>query len=301
MKLTRKGKVCDIYDLGDMLLLKYTNRLSAFDNYICDIPDKGKNLARINRWWLEKTKHIIPNHLVLQDENSMLVKKCTPIPLEIVVRGYITGNTRTALWTHYNNGERVYCGIKFPDGLVKNQKLENPVVTPTTKSEKDEPISPEDILIRGILTEDELYFVYKRALELYNFGVEVVKEKGLILVDTKYEFGRFNDEIILMDEVHTCDSSRYWELESYQEMFEKHLEPERLDKDIIRNYIVEHSSNIPQSLIYQMSFAYKTFYSRLVLLEGEKLKYGCNPHQQAWVENPSYNILNGNPSKFFAF
>ncbi len=231
----RCGKVCDIYDLGETILFKYSDRLSAFDKHVCDIPKKGKNLAKINKWWLEKTKHIIPNHFILQDKNYLLAKKC-------------------------------------------------------------EPISSEEINEQKILTQEEWEFISSKALELYNFGVDIAADRDLILVDTKYEFGRYKGKIILMDEIHTCDSSRYWEIETYKEKFFKGEEPDRLDKDIIRTYLISHPNESLDLKIDEMSNAYRDFYDRLNIYEGKKLKYGCNPHQKAGIvgKNP-YKTLNGEP------
>ena len=229
------GKVRDRFDIGyDLICFYLSDRLSSFDRAICDVSGKGRLLNLINRWWMRRTGHIIPNHLLYIDQNYMICKKCSVIPLEIVVRGYITGSTNTSLWTHYNKGVRNYCGIEFPDGLNKNDRLSKPVITPTTKGEIDEPISREEILNRGIVTEEEIDFIFSKALELFRYGTEVVDKKGLILVDTKYEFGRTIDgEIILIDEIHTCDSSRFWLKESYK----PGVEPKKLDKDAARDYI----------------------------------------------------------------
>ena len=185
----------------------------------------------------------------------MIVKKCTPFRLEVVVRGYITGNTKTSLWTHYKNGEREYCGIDFPDGLVKNQKLECNIVTPTTKGEVDVPISPEDIVEHGFATADEWEFMSNKALQLFQYGQNIANKKGFILVDTKYEFGKdANDNIILIDEIHTCDSSRYWLKKTYKTLFKLGKEPEKLDKDLVRDYVrtkcdpyIDDIPEIPQS------------------------------------------------------
>ncbi len=293
MNLLRSGKSCDIYDAGqDFILFKYTNRLSAFDKHVCEIPEKGKYIASINRWWMDRTKHIIKNHLICQDNEYILGLKCTPIPLEIIVRGYITGNTRTSLWTHYSAGERKYCDIDFPEGLVKNQKLPWNVVTPTTKNEThDEIISIKEILSKNIITYDELIYIYDKALQLFDYGTKISEEKGLILVDTKYEFGKLpNGEIILMDEIHTCDSSRFWKKETYEYRFANNEEPERFDKDIIRNKLAE---GITENIVAEMQAAYKNFYD-ILLRPTPNLKYGCNPHQKAGIigDNP-YKVLNG--------
>ena len=198
----------------------------------------------------------------------MICKKCSVIPLEIVVRGYITGSTSTSLWTHYNKGVRNYCGIEFPDGLNKNDRLSKPVITPTTKGEIDEPISREEILNRGIVTEEEIDFIFSKALELFRYGTEVVDKKGLILVDTKYEFGRTIDgEIILIDEIHTCDSSRFWLKESYK----PGVEPKKLDKDAARDYIKsvcdpynDPIPEIPQVEKDKVFSCYKRLYELLI-------------------------------------
>ncbi len=260
----KKGKVCDIDILNNHLLLQYSDRLSAFDKYVCDVPNKGKILAMTSRWWLERTQHIIPNHFICQDNNLMIVKKCDPILLEIVVRGYITGNSATSLWTHYSKGVRKYCGIAFPDGLIKNQKLSEPVVTPTTKSDDhDQLISPSEIIDSNILTFNEWQYIKEKALELYNFGVQLAQQRGLILVDTKYEFGKTsNGQIILIDELHTCDSSRYWELESYLRLHGQGMEPEKLDKDIVRDKLIKNEE-ISNELIETLSKTYKQFFNRL--------------------------------------
>lgn len=236
----KAGKVRDIYDVdAETLLLNHSDRLSSFDKIICNINGKGNLLMKTSIWWFNKTKHIIDNHYINDYKNYMLVKKCRVIPLEFIVRGYITGSTATSLWTHYAKGVRNYCGIDFPDGLKKNQKLDKPVLTPTTKSdEHDELISANEIVNRGILTQDEFNFISEKAINLYTFGQQEAAKRGLILVDTKYEFGYdTSGNILLIDEIHTCDSSRYWNLDSYQERFEKGEEPIKLDKDSARDYV----------------------------------------------------------------
>lgn len=263
------GKVRDRFDIGyDLICFYLSDRLSSFDRAICDVSGKGRLLNLINRWWMRRTGHIIPNHLLYIDQNYMICKKCSVIPLEIVVRGYITGSTNTSLWTHYNKGVRNYCGIEFPDGLNKNDRLSKPVITPTTKGEIDEPISREEILNRGIVTEEEIDFIFSKALELFRYGTEVVDKKGLILVDTKYEFGRTIDgEIILIDEIHTCDSSRFWLKESYK----PGVEPKKLDKDAARDYIKSVCNpyndpipEIPQVEKDKVFSCYKKLYELLI-------------------------------------
>ena len=266
------GKVRNVYDIGDNLLaFEHTDNQSAFDRHICIIPNKGEILTKISEWWFNKTKHIIPNHFISSNKNIMICKKCEPFKIEVVVRGYITGSTSTSLWTHYGNGERIYCGIKFPDNLIKNQKLDNIVVTPTTKGDKDEPISSEDIINKGLASEEEWDYIRTKALELFDFGQKVSNEKGLILVDTKYEFGKDDKgNILLIDEIHTCDSSRFWLKDTYQTKFDKGLEPDRFDKDIIRTFIKnscdpykDELPEIPKSLIFKAQNAYQEFFGML--------------------------------------
>jgi phosphoribosylaminoimidazole-succinocarboxamide synthase len=273
--LVQKGKVRDVYDIGHGLLgILHSNRLSSFDRYICDVPHKGHILTETSAFWFKKINdHLnIPNHYLYSKKNMMIVKKCTPFPIEVIVRGYITGNTSTSLWTHYDKGVRDYCGITFPDGLKKNQKLENNVITPTTKGEVDELITGIDIIDRKIMTEKQWKDISRMALQLFEYGQEYANERGFILVDTKYEFGLdSNNNIMLIDEVHTCDSSRYWIKLSYADRFAKGEEPEKYDKDIIRDYIklniknpyLETKFDIPLNKVQDTSYIYNKFYKIL--------------------------------------
>ena len=266
------GKVRDVHDVGfNVLSMVHSNRQSAFDRHICAIPRKGTVLTATSAWWFKNTRHIVPNHYLDSYENVMLVQKCEPFKVEVVVRGYITGSTKTSLWTHYNNGVRTYCGITFPEGLYKNKKLEKNVLTPTTKGDVDIPMSPEDLISNGYITKEEWDYVGPKALELFSFGQEVALKKGLLLVDTKYEFGRTMDgKIVLIDEIHTCDSSRYWIAESYDYLMATGQEPIKLDKDIIRDYIRarcdpynEPLPDIPQNLVDKVQREYLWFYNAL--------------------------------------
>jgi phosphoribosylaminoimidazole-succinocarboxamide synthase len=280
LKKSLVGKVRDCYDmyLDDVqipyMCIYHSDRLSAFDHHICDIDNKGKILMLTNIWWLNQTNDIIENHYMSHNGNNMVVKKCNPIKLEIVVRGYITGNTKTSLWTHYENGVRNYCGNELPEGLVKNQKLESPLITPTTKGTVDVPISPQNIIDQGILTMEQWQFISEKALQLYNHGYNVALTKGLILVDTKYEFGFLNDKIILIDEIHTPDSSRYWLAETYQEKFNNSQSPDKYDKDCIRDWLCENSNptqesfivpNVPDKIKNKVKYVYQSLYDKLCL------------------------------------
>ena len=273
-KFIYNGKVRDIYEGSDAgtLIIVSSDRQSAFDQHICNIPHKGEILTNVSGWWFKQTADIIDNHYISHKNNKMLVKKCVPFKVEVVVRGYITGNTKTSLWTHYSQGIRHYCGHQFRDGYQKNQQLDENVVTPTTKGDSDEPISGTDVVKMNIMTEDEWKYVESVALKLFEYGQRIADDKGLILVDTKYEFGRNIDgKIILIDELHTCDSSRYWLKESYLELILKGEEPERFDKDIVREWIRERCNpyeeelpEIPDRLISIASESYRGFYKILV-------------------------------------
>jgi formyltetrahydrofolate-dependent phosphoribosylglycinamide formyltransferase/phosphoribosylaminoimidazole-succinocarboxamide synthase len=266
--LIYSGKVRNVYDIGhNLLLFEHTNRQSAFDRYICNIPNKGNILTKTSKWWFKNTYHIVDNHFIYSDDGYMICKKCIPFKIEVVVRGYITGSTSTSLWTHYKRGDRTYCGIELPDGLIKNQKLDENIVTPTTKGIIDHPISGTEIINEKYMTSDEWIFIKNKASELFEYGQYVSNKKNLILVDTKYEFGKdFQNNIILIDEIHTCDSSRYWIKDSYQERFNNGIDPESLDKDIIRSYIeskcnpyTDDLPTIPNELIKKTKHAYEKF------------------------------------------
>lgn len=248
------GKVRDAYDLGDKLMLITTDRLTAFDRQLALIPYKGQVLNLISAWWFEQTADLIPNHLItVPDANVVIGKKCKVFPIEFVVRGYITGTTGTSLWTQYNKGVREYCGITFPEGLVKNQKLAQPVLTPTTKEvEHDRPITPAEIVAEGWMSQADWDEVSQLALTLYARGVEIAAKQGLILVDTKYEFGRDLDgNIIVVDEIHTPDSSRYWLANSYEQRMAAQQEPENIDKEFLRLWFAKNCDPYKDEILPQ--------------------------------------------------
>ncbi len=269
-----RGKVRDTYDLGDQLLLITTDRQSAFNRILGAVPYKGQVLNLASAWWFDKTAHIVPNHMIsMPDSRSMLAKKCEAFPIEFIVRGYITGSTDTSLWIHYEKGERNYCGHHFPDGLRKNQQLKKPILTPTTKEvAHDHPISAEDIVKEGWMTQADFDVVADKALELYQYGAEVAAKHGLILVDTKYEFGKDKDgRIVLIDEIHTPDSSRYWLMNSYVERFTNKQEPENIDKEFLRLWFIDHCDPYsdavlpaaPEELIVTLSSRYIQLYEMI--------------------------------------
>jgi len=214
------GKVRKVSDIGyNKLLMTASDRLSSFDRYICSIKGKGTVLNKISEWWFRNTKQIVPNHFLYAHNEHMIVNKATPIKLEFIVRGYMTGSTNTSIWPMYKRGEREMYGIKFRDGYRKNEKLDQVILTPTTKGESDSPITMSDIVDSGYLSQEELDYIEDISMRLFKFGQMIALSKGLILVDTKYEFGLENGSIILIDELHTPDSSRYWRADSYQKLF----------------------------------------------------------------------------------
>lgn len=269
-----QGKVRDTYDLGDELLLITTDRQSAFDRVLACVPFKGQVLNLTSAWWFEKTEHIIPNHvLTIPDPNVTLAKKCQVFPIEFVVRGYVTGTTSTSLWTQYKNGVRNYCGNVLSEGMRKNQKLERAILTPTTKEKtQDRPISPEEIVKEGWMSFEDWEKASKAALKLFEYGTEVAAKQGLILVDTKYEIGKDEDgQIILVDEIHTPDSSRYWLGKSYEERFANQLEPENIDKEFLRLWFADQCDpyqddvlpTAPEELIVTLSSRYIQLYETI--------------------------------------
>jgi len=240
-----RGKVRDNYDLPDgRRIIIATDRLSAFDRIITAIPFKGQVLTQIARFWFDATSEICPNHVIeYPDPNVLVCRRLDIMPVEIVVRDYLTGTTGTSIWPMYRAGRRDIYGIRFPDGLRENQKLPATIITPTTKAfdgGHDEPLTQEEITSRGLLTHEHWATVSGLALGLFARGRAIAEQHGLILVDTKYEFG-FDAAggIVLADEIHTPDSSRYWIGESYERRFASGKPPESLDKDFIRHWVNE--------------------------------------------------------------
>jgi len=216
-----------------------TDRISAFDCVLGTIPFKGQVLNQMAAFWFEKTADIAPNHVIdVPDPNVMVVRECEQLPIEFVVRGYITGVTKTSAWYNYERGVRNFCGNTLPDGLRKDQKLDQPIVTPTTKLEKhDRNISREEGIAEGLIDGETFDTAADICMKLYSFGVNHAAEQGLIFVDTKYEIGRLNGELIVSDEINTPDSSRYWYADTYEELFEAGKEQRKLDKEYVRTWL----------------------------------------------------------------
>jgi phosphoribosylaminoimidazole-succinocarboxamide synthase len=269
----QEGKVRDSYDLPDgRRIMITTDRQSAFDRVLAAVPFKGQVLNQTARFWFDQTADICPNHVIdYPDPNIVVARNLSMLPVEMVVRDYITGSTETSIWPMYERGERVLYGIRFPDGLVKNQKLPETILTPTTKAEQgdhDAPITPEGIVARGLLSQEQWDELARLSLAIFARGRDIAAKNGLILVDTKYEFGLDQDgRITLADEVHTPDSSRYWYARTYGDRLAQGLEPESLDKEFLRLWIAERCDpykdpipEIPPETLIEFSEKYIALY-----------------------------------------
>jgi phosphoribosylaminoimidazole-succinocarboxamide synthase len=279
------GKVRDIYDEGDKLILITTDRHSSFDRIIAHIPWKGQVLNEVSAYWFEATQDIVPNHvLAIPDPNVTVAKKCAMVPVEAVVRGYLTGVTDTAIWTRYGKGERQFGGVTLPSGMQKNQKLPQPIFDPTTKeAAHDRTLTPEQMIAEGFVSKEMFERIRQTALKLFARGQELAARNGLILVDTKYEFGiDENGALVLIDEIHTPDSSRYWQLDSYDKRFAAGEEPQYFDKEFLRLWFRDHSDpyadktlpEAPAELVAELSRRYIQMYEQIT---GKKFAYGATP------------------------
>lgn len=281
-----QGKVRDIYTRRDQLILVTTDRLSAFDRILGLVPYKGQVLNQLSAFWFSQTQDIVANHLLdLPDPNVAVGRACTPLPIEVVVRGYITGVTSTALWYRYSQGERHIYGLDFPDGLRKNDPLPAPLITPTTKARDgghDERITAAEIVSRGLVDAKLWAQVSAAAVALFRRGQELARRGGLILVDTKYEFGvDAAGKLTLIDEVHTPDSSRFWRADSYAARHAAGEEPENFDKEFIRLYYAAQGYRgdgdpfpLPADLAVQAAQRYITTYE---LITGQTFVPGDLP------------------------
>ena len=276
-----EGKVRDNYILGGKRIIIVTDRISAFDRVLCTLPFKGQVLNQTSAFWFEKTKHIVNNHVIeVPDPNVTIGRECTLIPVEMVVRGYLTGVTTTSAWYNYERGVRNFCGNVLPEGMAKNQKFDKPIITPSTKAAKgshDESVSGEEIIKRKVVDENLYKKMEKAALALFDFGNKLVAKNNLILVDTKYEFGiDSNGELTLIDEIHTPDSSRYWIKNTYEELFSKGEEPQKLDKEYVRQWLAARGfigegtiPQIPDEIKVEASKRYITAYE---MVTGKEFK-----------------------------
>src|SRR5499433_2758284 len=271
-----RGKVRENYDLKDgTRVLIATDRLSAFDRVLAAVPCKGQVLTQIARFWFEATKDLCPNHVIeYPDPNVLVCKRLAMMPVEIVVRDYLAGTTSTSILQMYKRGEREMYGHRFKEGLRDNEKLPQTIITPTTKAEQgehDAPLSADEIVARKLLTERQWREVSEKALALFACGRETAVRQGLILVDTKYEFGfDARASIVLADEIHTPDSSRYWLAETYPARLAAGAPPDTLDKDFIRRWVaarchpyVDPIPEIPQDVILQAAATYVDVYEKV--------------------------------------
>ena len=269
------GKVRDFWHMDRRRVLVTTDRLSAFDRILTAVPYKGQVLNQLSAFWFEQTQDIIGNHVIaVPDPNVTVAHECEPFPVEVVVRGYITGVTTTALWYRYSLGERHIYGYDFPEGMTKNQELPEPIITPTTKGregEHDERITCAEVTERELLDEETWETVQTAALAVFKRGQEIAQRGGLILVDTKYEFGRLPDgQIVLIDEVHTPDSSRFWVAGTYKERVAAGKEPENFDKEFLRLWYAERGyrgdgepPEATETLVAQVGQRYIACYEKL--------------------------------------
>lgn len=288
----RQGKVRDIYEQADRLILVTTDRHSSFDRIIAHIPHKGQVLNQISAFWFERTTDCVPNHVqAIPDPSVTVAKKVKPLPIECVMRGYITGVTGTSLWTHYAQGIRDFGNFTLPEGLKKGEKLADPVFTPTTKSDDhDRPITPDEAIAAGLMTAELMAEAERIARTLFERGQQVAESRGLILVDTKYEFGIDEDgKLMLIDELHTPDSSRYWQLASYAERMAAGEPPENFDKEFIRTWVMTQCDpytdpipEIPKELVDEMSRRYIQMYEQLT---SETFVPGAQPMHSRIEEN----------------
>lgn len=269
-----RGKVRDVYTLSEeRILMVATDRISAFDVILPrPIPYKGQILNRMATHFLKQTRSIVPNWLEQTPHpNASIGKRCTPIPLEFVIRGYLSGHA----WRLYRDGERRICGVPMPDGLRQNDPFPEPIITPATKatSGHDEDISREEILRQGILNEDQWNQLAQTTRQLFRHGTEQARARDLILVDTKYEFGYYEGEIMLIDEIHTPDSSRYFYAEGYQERQEKGETQLQLSKEFVREWLMEngfqgqegqHVPKMSEAVVQMIYDRYRTLYAQLI-------------------------------------
>jgi phosphoribosylaminoimidazole-succinocarboxamide synthase len=291
----QSGKVRDWYPLGNgRRLIITTDRLSAFDRVLSCVPYKGQVLNELAAWWFDQTADVIANHkIAVPDPNALIAVEAQPLPVEVIVRGYITGVTTTALWYRYSLGERDIYGYTFPEGLQKNDCLPAPIITPTTKggpTGHDERLTCAEVVETGLLSREVWDEVQTAALALFKRGQQVAEKAGLILVDTKYEFGLDpKGRLLLIDEVHTPDSSRFWKMSSYAERIAAGGEPENFDKEFVRLAFAEHGYRgdgvppiVPDSLWAAASERYMTIYE---MLTGEPFVPGIYPVEPRLTEN----------------
>ncbi len=276
-----RGKVRDVYSIGDKLVMIASDRISSFDHILPrPIPYKGQVLNQIAAWFMSQTKDICPNWITaVPDPNVAIGNRCEPIRVEMVIRGYLTGHA----WRTYKSGLRTLCGVDLPEGMNENDKFTTPIITPATKAEEghDEDISREDILLQGIVSEKDYVIMEDYTRKLFQRGTEMAAERGLILVDTKYEFGKIGDEIVLMDEIHTPDSSRYFYADGYEENQAAGRPQRQLSKEFVREWLMENGFQgkdgqtmpvMPDEFVMQVTDRYIELYEILTGRSFERAK-----------------------------
>ena len=295
-----KGKVRDVYNINDQyLVMVVTDRISAFDVVLPrGIPFKGQVLNQIASKFLDATADIVPNWKIASPDPMVTVGyRAETLPVEMVIRGYLTGHA----WREYRSGKRSICGIALPDGLKENQKFDQPIITPTTKAQvgHDEDISREQIISSGLVTEEIYARMEEYTFRLFERGTQMAAEMGLILVDTKYEFGLANGQIILIDEIHTPDSSRYFYADTYEENFSKGLEQRQLSKEFVRQWLIENQfqgkegqtvPEMPDAFVAQVSERYIELYEHIT---GERFQKGGGQDVPGRIEKNINDFLAG--------
>lgn len=294
------GKVRDVYTIEDKYLVMIaTDRISAFDVVLPHgIPYKGQVLNQIASKFLDNTYDIVKNWKIASPDPMVTVGyRCDPLPIEMIVRGYLTGSS----WRSYKNGAREICGVPIPDGMREHQRFDTPIITPTTKAEigaHDEDISKEEIIARGLVSQKDYEELERISLELFNRGSEIAAERGLILVDTKYEFGKLGEEIYLIDEIHTPDSSRYFYAQGYQERFDKGEQQRQLSKEFVREWLMENGfsgkegERVPpmsDEVIGSISERYIELYEQITGQQFIKQNYGEDTYDR--IESNIKNML----------
>ncbi len=292
-----RGKVRDIVDLGDRILLIATDRISAFDHVLGTVPYRGQVLNQLAAWWFDQIDDIVPSHVEsIIDPNVTIGRKCETIPVEVVVRAQLTGTTSTALWTRYAAGERNIYGLDFPDGMVKNDPLPKPIITPTTKAEHgdhDAPITEAEIVSSGLVEASLWHEVRSAALAVFERGREIAARCGLILVDTKYEFGIDQQgRLTIIDEVHTPDSSRFWRATTAADLIAGGAEPENLDKEVVRlayaasGYVGDgEPPPLSEALAAKASSVYTQAFEMLTQTEFRPATYPAGPRIEAAIRD----------------
>lgn len=288
-----EGKVRDNYTQGNKRIIITTDRLSAFDRVLCSIPFKGQVLNQMAVFWFENTKDIAKNHMLHSpDPNVMVVEECNPLPIEMIVREYITGVTTTSIWYNYQHGVRNFCGNKLPEGMRKDQKLPKPILTPSTKALKgghDESLGCDEIVKRKLVSAEDMEKIKSISLKLFERGKKIAAAQGIILVDTKYEFGKLGDEIILIDEIHTPDSSRFWHADTYNELFNAGKEQRKIDKEYVRSWLADKGfigegtvPKIPDEIRVEAARLYIDAYEKIL---GQEFKADVTPIKKRIEEN----------------